>query len=140
MVGIAAHYGLNVSDMETALSFYRDELGFTVDQRFPMSDVQGTIIGVSDVEGEIVFLDANGFDIELIAYDAPVNENINETMSPHDVGIPHFCLEVDDLETCCDRLGMDRFISEPQKVNDSLQIAYLRDPDRNIIELSDRTE
>lgn len=140
MVGTAAHYGLNVSDMETALSFYRDELGFTVDRRFPMGDVQGEIIGVDGVEGEIAFLDANGFDIELIAYDAPANENINETMSPHDVGISHFCLEVDDLETCCTRLGRERFISRPQKVNDGLQIAYLRDPDGNIVELVDRTE
>lgn len=71
MLGTATHYGLNVSDMETALSFYRDELGCTVTRRFPISAVQGDIIGVNGVEGEIAFLDANGFEIELIAYEAP---------------------------------------------------------------------
>ncbi|UPM44335.1 VOC family protein [Halocatena salina] len=139
MLGTAAHYGLNVSDMETALSFYRDELGCTVTRRFPISDVQGTIIGVSGVEGEIAFLDADGFEIELIAYDAPPNENSNATASLHDGGVPHFCLDVEDLDACYDRLGSERFIDEPQQVNDELRIAYLRDPDGTIVELADRT-
>lgn len=140
MIGTAAHYGLNVSDLETALSFYRDELGCTVTRRFPMSDVQGKLIGVDGVEGEIAFLDANGFEIELIAYDAPANENVNATMSSHDVGIPHFCLEVDDLDVCYGRLGTERFISRPQTVGDDLRIAYLRDPDGTIVELVERSE
>lgn len=139
MIGTASHYGLNVSDMETALSFYRDELGCSVVRRFPVSAVQSDIIGVNGVEGEIAFLDANGFEIELIAYDDPPNETVNDTASPHDVGVPHFCLAVDDLDACYDRLGPDRFISEPQQVEDLL-IAYLQDPDGNIIELMDRSE
>ncbi|RQH02438.1 VOC family protein [Natrarchaeobius oligotrophus] len=136
MVGSAVHYGLNVSDMDDALAFYEGTLGLEVDRRFPISDVQSDIVGVDGVDGDIAFLDAGGFSIELIAYDEPANENVHDEADGHDVGVAHLCLEVDDVwkryETLEDEV---EFINEPQTVGNGAQIAYLRDPDGNYVEL-----
>lgn len=135
MVGNATHYGLNVSDMEEALAFYRDELGFEVDRQFPVSDVQSDIVGVDGVEGEITFLDAGGFEIELIAYSAPENDNVHERASGHDVGVAHICITVEDVGELYDDLTPAvEFVNSPRTVGNGAQIAYARDPDGNYVE------
>ena len=136
MVGTATHYGLNVSDMDDALAFYNDLLGLDIDRQFPVSEVQSDIVGVDGVEGDITFLDAGGFFIELIAYDEPPNENVHETASGHDVGVAHLCLEVDDVWALYEELRDDaEFINEPKTVGNGAQITYMRDPDGNYVEL-----
>lgn len=135
MIGHATHYGLNVSDMDAALDFYRGELGFEVDRQFPISDVQSDIVGVDGVEGEITFLDAGGFEIELIAYAAPANENVHERADGHDVGVAHLCITVEDVHDVYDDLSPGvEFVNEPRTVGNGAQIAYARDPDGNYVE------
>lgn len=135
MIGQATHYGLNVSDMETALGFYRDTLGFEVDRQFPVSDVQSDIVGVDGVEGEITFLEAGGFEIELISYTAPDNENVHERADGHDVGVAHICITVADVTGVYEELTPDvEFVNAPQTVGNGAQIAYARDPDGNYVE------
>ncbi|WP_124179613.1 VOC family protein [Natrarchaeobius halalkaliphilus] len=136
MVGSATHYGLNVADMEEAIAFYEGTLGLEVDRSFPISEVQSDIVGVEGVEGDITFLDAGGFSIELIAYDEPPNENVHDEASGHDVGVAHLCLEVEDIWNLYDDLAPDvEFVNEPETVGNGAQIAYLRDPDGNYVEL-----
>jgi len=136
MIGHVTHYGLNVRNMDDALEFYREQLGFEIDRRFPVSDVQSDIVGVDGVEGEIVFLDAGDFEIELIAYDTPENENVHETASGHDVGIAHLCITVDDVNGHYEDLTPEvEFVNSPRTVSNGAQIAYARDPDGNYIEL-----
>lgn len=141
MVGKATHYGLNVSDMDEALAFYRDRLGLEVDRQFSVSEVQSDIVGVEGVQGDITFLDAGGFSIELIAYDAPPNENVHETSSGHDVGVAHLCIEVDDIWGLYEELrGETSFVSEPQTIGTGAKITYMRDPDGNYVELFEPPE
>ena len=135
MIGSVTHYGLNVSDMEVALEFYRDTLGFDVDRQFPVSGLQSDIVGVDGVEGDIVFLDTGEFEIELIAYTNPENENVNEHVSGHDVGVSHICITVSDVNERYHELSPTvEFINTPQTVGDGAQIAYARDPDGNYVE------
>ncbi|WP_161972954.1 VOC family protein [Halostella pelagica] len=136
MVATATHYGLNVSDMDDALAFYRDLLGLEVDREFPVSEVQSDIVGVDGVEGDITFLDAGGFSIELIAYDAPANDNVHDSADGHDVGVGHVCLEVDDVWALYEDLQSEaEFVNEPKTVGNGAQITYMRDPDGNYVEL-----
>ena len=136
MIGHATHYGLNVSDVDDALAFYRDKLGFEVDRQFPVSPVQSAIVGVEGVEGEIAFLEAGGFEIELIAYSAPENENIHDRCSGHDIGASHICITVKDIDAQYDELTPSvEFINAPKTVGNGAQIAYARDPDGNYVEL-----
>ena len=136
MIGKPRHYGINVSDMDEAIDFYADLLGFDVDREFPISDVQADIVGVDGVEGDIAFLDAGDLSIELIAYDAPPNDSVHNNSSGHDVGIAHLCIEVDDVWSTYNDLKSDaEFIEQPQKVGNGAQITYMRDPDGNYVEL-----
>lgn len=136
MIGHATHYGLNVSTMDRALEFYRDRLGLDVDRRFPVSDVQSDIVGVDGVEGEIVFLDAGSFEIELIAYAAPDNERVHDSASGHDVGVAHICLAVADVDRLYDELSPAvEFVNAPRTVGNGARIVYARDPDGNYVEL-----
>jgi len=136
MIGSATHYGVNVSDMEIALEFYRDTLGFDVDRRFPMSDVQSDITGIDSTNGHIAFLDTGGLEIELISYSKPENKNIHEHTSGHDIGIAHICITVDDVNALYDRLVSDiDIVDSPKMVGNGAQILYARDPDGNYVEL-----
>ncbi|KDE59768.1 hypothetical protein EL22_17830 [Halostagnicola sp. A56] len=136
MIGHATHYGLNVQDIERSLEFYRDQLGFEIDRRFPVSDVQSDIVGVDGVAGEIAFLDAGGFEIELITYDAPENDVVHEIADGHDVGVAHICITVDDINGLYEELTPAvEFVNAPQTVGNGADIAYARDPDGNYVEL-----
>lgn len=136
MIGHPTHYGLNVQCLDESLEFYRDQLGFEVDRRFPSSDAQGEIVGVEEVEGEIAFLSAGDFEIELIAYDEPENETIHETASGHDVGVAHLCITVESVGELYEELAPNvEFVSPPRTVGNGAQITYARDPDRNYVEL-----
>lgn len=131
----AHHQGVNVSDIDTALEFYRDTLGFDVEMRIPMSDVQSDIVGIENIEGELAFVDTGEFKIELIAYSNPDNENVHDHASGVDVGVAHLCFEVADVNERYDDLtpGVE-FVNSPQTVENGAQIAYVRDPDGNFIE------
>ncbi|MGQ4554292.1 VOC family protein [Halobellus sp. GM3] len=137
----AHHQGVNVSDIDTALEFYRDTLGFEVDMRIPMSDVQSDIVGVEGIEGELAFVDTGEFKIELISYASPDNENVHEQSSGVDIGVTHLCFEVDDLQAEYDELrsGVE-FVNEPQTVENGAEIVYGRDPDGNFIEFIELPE
>jgi len=141
MVGTADHYGLNVSDIDAALEFYRDVLELSVERRFEMSDEQNEIIGFDgEVGGELVFLDAEGFTIELIAYDRPSGENAAASARNYDVGVGHFCFEVENVDREYERLSDDvDFINPPVTVPSGARIAYLYDPDGNVVELLEKS-
>ena len=134
MLGTAHHYGINVSDIDESIEFYEGVLGLELERRFPISDVQSAIVGVEGVSGEIAFLDAGACKVELIAYDAPANANANESSSNHDVGMTHFCLDVEDLDAIYADLADEiEFVSPPQRISEALQVAYAYDPDGNIV-------
>lgn len=139
MTGRIDHFGVNVSDLDAAVAFYRDRLGFEEGRRFAASSAQDDLLGLDRVEAEIAFLEAGGGTLELKAYASPPGENVNDDGAPHDVGMAHLCLAVDDLDAWYDRLAEDvEFLSPPRAVDSGARIANLRDPDGNVVELIER--
>lgn len=146
MIGEAHHYGVTVSDLEESLSFYRDTLGLAVVSRGHVE--QGSedarkfedFVDVPDVDVEVVFLDAGGCQVELLRYHNPDGEDANEGVSNNDYGASHFCLQVDDIdEVYADLSGDVEFVHEPVTLSKGVRVAYMYDPDGNIVELSDRS-
>lgn len=137
MIGTSHHYGVTVSDMDRALEFYRDTLGMETDAELSFaSDEFSKFVGVADTDVDIVFLDAGGFAVELLEYNNPPGGNANEGVSNNDVGASHLCLEVDDIEeTYEDLSGETEFINPPQTLENGARVAYMYDPDRNVVEL-----
>lgn len=137
MIGTAHHYGVTVSDMDEALAFYRDTLGLDVDAEVSFASEEfGRFVGVEDADVDIVFLDAGGCAVELLEYNDPPGDDANEGVSNNDVGAAHFCLEVDDIDGIYgDLSGEVEFVSPPQTLESGAQVAYVYDPDGNVVEL-----
>ena len=139
MVGNVVHHGVIVSDIDEISSYYTNVLGFEqVDSRSVSGDAASEILGVADADISVVMLDANGFLLELIEYNSPVNENANKKVEPHDVGVAHFAIQVEDLDMTFDEVKDDtEYISEPKTLESlgGVKAVYLKDPDGNMIEL-----
>ncbi|WP_101296161.1 VOC family protein [Halegenticoccus soli] len=138
MIGQSHHYGVTVSDMDEALGFYRDTLGMEeLDQLSFASEEFSKFVGVENVDVDLVFLDADGCAVELLEYNHPSGDNANDGVSNNDIGAAHFCLEVDDLDAIYDDLRSDgvEFINPPQTLENGAEVAYMYDPDGNVVEL-----
>lgn len=105
------HVSVNVDDVDSALTFYRDVLGLA-----PRTDRPDFGFGGA-------WLDAGGQQVHLI-----------EGTPPGALG-QHFALLVDDLDSTVAELR-DRAVevSDPQPVGSSRQ-AFVSDPSGNLIEL-----
>jgi catechol 2,3-dioxygenase-like lactoylglutathione lyase family enzyme len=147
MIGTAHHYGVTVSDMEEVLPFYRDTLGLEVLSRGHVeagtedSEKFEDFVGVDGaVDVEVVFLDAGGCQVELLQYNSPEGTDAHGA-SNNDAGASHFCLEVEDIDELYEELTDDgiEFVYEPITLSKGVRVAYMYDPEGNIVELSDRS-
>lgn len=133
----ADHTGVIVSDLERAVTFYRDGLGMDVVDRF---DVEGpglsTAVGAENVAGSFAILDAGGARLELVEYEPSGADRTGAAVT--DTGSFHLGLSVDDVDAAvADLEGREdvTFVSEPQTTGSGTRIVFLRDPDGNLIEL-----
>lgn len=136
MIGEAHHYGVTVSDMDEVLPFYRDLLDLEVTNRFDAGgEAFDRFVGVEDTDVDIVFMDAGGCAVELLEYRNPPGDDANAGVSNNDTGAAHICLTVDDLDEVYDDLKDDaEFISPPQTLGSGSKVAYVYDPDGNVVE------
>jgi len=137
MVGSGDHYGVVVGDMDVSLAFYRDTLGMELVDWFEQkSKAFDRAVGVANAHVELAFLDADGYVVELIDYQRPSGDDANAGVENNDVGAAHFCLAVDDADAAYERLREDvRFLSAPQELENGVKLAFMEDPDGNLVEL-----
>lgn len=136
MIGEAHHYGVTVSDMDTALEFYRDVLDLSLSDRFTIGgEAFDRFVGVEGTDVEIAFLDGGGCAVELLEYREPAGGDANAGVSNNDVGAAHFCFEVDDIDEAYEQVA-DRSdpISDPQTLDSGARVVYVTDPDGNVVE------
>ncbi|MFH5801421.1 VOC family protein [Haladaptatus sp. CMAA 1911] len=140
MLGESHHYGVTVSDLDDLLAFYVDILGMEeVNRVTHEGDAISKITGVEGTKMEILFLEAGGIGVELLQYHNPGGENANEGVRNCDVGSAHFCLEVEDVGRLHAELKEEvEFINPPQELSGGARVAYLYDPDGNVVELYQR--
>lgn len=142
MLGQEHHLGLTVSDLERSVSFYRDVIGMEETMRLETEPESfGELLGVESASAEIVFLEGGGMRLELEAHEE-AQVSVPEKTTPNDVGVPHLCLAVDDIQAVYQEY-QDKvdFLSPPGTATESgATIVYLRDPDGNLIELIELPE
>ena len=130
------HTGLQVSDLEKSLRFYRDLLGFEVTAtRVAQEPYLAELVGYPGVELHVAFLrfPASEHILELLEYrNVPRQPVDTGTANP---GTAHVCVSVDDLRTVHRTLrdaGVE-FVSEPVLVtsgaNKGRIAVYAKDPD-----------
>lgn len=136
------HTAISTANLERALAFYRDLLGFRVIFEFNWAvgtEVADKITGLKESAARAVMLQAGNAHIELFQYESPTPRPGDPHRPVSDHGITHVCLDVTDLAAEYERLkaaGMT-FHCPPQDIGADVRTTYGRDPDGNVIELQE---
>jgi catechol 2,3-dioxygenase-like lactoylglutathione lyase family enzyme len=122
-----AHIGIRVAEFARSAAFYR-QFGFEVTRE----DLQ---------EHVVVLRHASGLELNLLdsANDANRGRNVLMDVTPRYPGLTHLALRVEDVEGARVRLeSAGIHITEgPVTFGDGSTSIFFRDPDRNVIELTE---
>jgi catechol 2,3-dioxygenase-like lactoylglutathione lyase family enzyme len=135
------HTAISTQDMERALHFYRDLLGFEVIMEFEWprgTEFADSITGLKDSAARAVMLRAGNAHIELFQYSSPTPKEGDPGRPVCDHGITHVALDVVDIDAEYERLkaaGMT-FHCPPLDLG-AAKATYGRDPDGNVVELQE---
>ena len=133
------HTAISTPDIERAIAFYRDLLGFEVlvNGAWPRGvESVDTLIGLKDSAARMAMLKKGNAMLELFEFESPAPARGNPHRPVNDHGLTHICLDVTDLGSEYARLkdaGMF-FHSAPVGTGNACCV-YGRDPDGNVIEL-----
>jgi glyoxylase I family protein len=100
-----SHHGLCVSDLERALAFYRDGLGFAEVSRLRFED-PGThkLLGLPGAVLEAVYLRRDGTTLELLHFPRPGTRLGGAPRPMNQVGLTHLSFLVSDLDALLAKL------------------------------------
>jgi catechol 2,3-dioxygenase-like lactoylglutathione lyase family enzyme len=131
----AHHFGITVTDLDTALAFYRDELGLDVLEEFSVAgDEFAAAVGVPDASAEFAHLDLGGARLELVSYEPAGADRRGGGVN--DAGAKHVGVAVESVPDTYDSLSESvETLSEPKTTDTGSTICFLRDPDGNLVEL-----
>lgn len=144
MIAGLHHVAISTPDVDRALAFYRDLLGFAVvfDQTWePGTEVADRITALRGSAARQLLLRAGNLYVELFEYRAPAAAAGDPRRPVCDHGITHLCLDVTDLDAEYARLcdaGV-AFHCPPQDLGHGVRTTYARDPDGNVVELQELT-
>lgn len=131
------HVGLSVPDLNAALTFYVDVLGFELLKRAEWSGSPAIdmAIGAENSAGEFAMISLNGVCIEIFQFQMPAAKEPSE---PRIVGHgwTHICVKVDNARDTAFAFRQHgiRLHADPIDIGDG-PFAYARDPFGNIVEI-----
>lgn len=133
------HTGIVVKDLESALHFYRDLLGFKITkQKEETGDYISAVCGIKNIKVTTVKLAADdGSLIELLHFNQPLSGK-TKPRNLNCLGFSHISCTVEDINSEFQRLSKAgvKFNSRPQKSPDGFAlVAFCRDPEGNFMEL-----
>ena len=143
MIERIQHMAISTPDLERALAFYRDLIGFEVmsDQTWEKGSRASAnaerIMALEGVTTRAVMLHLGGTLLELFEFDSPTPAPSHPERPVCDHGFTHICLQVSDIDAEYERLeraGM-RFHCPPQRIGRGTTVTYGRDFDGNVVEL-----
>lgn len=139
MITQIRHTGLVVADLDAAVHFWRDLLGFTVARQMDESGPHiDAMMGLRDARITTVKLNApEGGMIELLHFHShPDRSEWNGT--PYSTGFTHIAMTVRDLAATCERLTAAgcSFFAPPQFSPDGMvKVTYCKGPEGILLEL-----
>ncbi|MHB1318457.1 MAG: VOC family protein, partial [Anaerolineae bacterium] len=131
------HVALSVRDMEHAISFYRDTIGFepVFDQIFTASIAR--LIGEPVAEVRIVHLRLDGATLELFHYRTPAGRPPPVDHRQCDLGLTHIGFIVSDFDATYARLrerGVS-FLGEAVEIRPGVRVAYFTGAESEVCEM-----
>lgn len=142
MITQIRHTGLVVADLEGALCFWRDLLGFRVEKQMDESGLHiDAMMGLKDVRVTTVKMTApEGGMIELLHFQS--HPDIPLWLGkPYSTGFTHVALTVDNLDDAYEKLSKAGavFHAPPQYSPDgAVKVIYCKGPDGVLLELVER--
>lgn len=139
-LGRLSHLGICVSDLERALTFWREALGFRESKRLDVyGDAAETLISIPDLDLRVAVLERDELHVQLLHYASPGHRGTGEPRPMNALGITHLSLVVDDLEaaiTAVTASGGRVLRSTRLRTEDAGREAiFVTDPDGTRIEL-----
>lgn len=132
------HVAISVKDMERALQFYCDILGFAVDWDMDHrgGEVMDRVVQLPNADARMVMLKGYGTRIELFKYYHPLGEDYG-TKRQCDSGVTHFALSVKDIHGIYEQLIQAGvlFNCPPQNLRPGVWATYFQDPEGVTLEL-----
>ena len=138
MIHSIDHSAISVPDLQVALDFYCDLLGFEIENRsgWPKGARRvDALLALPDSAAKVVMIKLGETRIEVFEFESPIPSPRPDSLRVSDHGITHLCLRVTEIEEEYARLvnaGVE-FNSPPLDVGSSI-CAYGRDPFGNVIE------
>jgi catechol 2,3-dioxygenase-like lactoylglutathione lyase family enzyme len=133
------HVGICVSDMERALRFYRDLLGFRFEHELRVAgEPSDTLLRLRGVDLHATYLQRDAVRIELLRFASPPAPR-PRTRTMHEPGLTHLSFRVVDLDATLAalRAAGERVVEETVIRLPEFQAAaaFVVDPDGQLIEL-----
>jgi glyoxylase I family protein len=132
------HVAIAVKDMDKALWFYRDQLGFEVDwdREHYTGEAMAKVVGLQGADARVVMLKGHGARVELFQYWTPAGEETGPKRQC-DFGLTHFALTVKGVHGIYERLSKAgvHFNCPPQNLRPGVWATYMKDPEGVTIEL-----
>jgi len=134
------HTSFTVPDLDRAVTFWTEQLGFraaSVSER--SGDWQGRVTGVPGARLRVAHLFGHGHHMEFIQYLS--GTDASRRFEPNMAGAAHVCLEVADIHATARRLLAAGATAQGEMVEISSGVAsggwagYIRDPNGILIEL-----
>ncbi len=135
-----SHLGLCVADLDAAMRFYCEGLGFSAAERFDLDDEMLPGLGASlEVAGPVAvasqFIRLGDMAIELLHYTSPTASGTPSTSRGH-LGLTHLAFHVDDLEASLARaIEHGGTLLESTRGSLGVELVFLADPDGTRVEL-----
>jgi catechol 2,3-dioxygenase-like lactoylglutathione lyase family enzyme len=139
MIRQLAHLCLKTENLERMTAFYRDKLGATV--KFHYRNQAGAPIGAYFAFGGTTFIEVfDHADAHRRSKSPKPLEPLEEPRDPWLLRYNHFCLQVEGLDAYVALLESRGVTVTGRKTgNDNSRQAWIKDPDGNLIELTEYT-
>lgn len=99
------HIGICVSDLARSVAFYRDALGLEpVGELRVAGEPTSTLLGVDDLDLELVYLERDGVRVELLRFLGPGTEDGAAVRPFNHVGLTHISVRVASIDAVVDRI------------------------------------
>ncbi len=138
------HTSFTVSDLDRAVAFYTEVLGFPLLNRSIRDpEVISKVVGVPGADIEVAYVQAPGHRLELIEYRGPADRGRVESR-PCDTGFAHIAFDVDDIDAVIAAVSAAGVapVNEAQDLvhgpNKGGRAVYTRDPDGCTLEFIQR--